>query len=84
MSLQSAKWLLGSGIWSSSCCNPCQRLEQTRSSSVQVPHDLTTLLRVVQLPKDDEAVATVLFNYLLDSESAERKILVQVWQIPWT
>jgi hypothetical protein len=45
----------------------------------QVPAELTTLLRAVRLPEDGDAgVSNVLFNYLLDSESAERKILVQV------
>lgn len=48
---------------------------------MQVPEDLTTLLRVVRLP-DDPEVARVLFNYLLDSESAERKVLVQVSRQP--
>jgi hypothetical protein len=43
----------------------------------QVPAEITTLLRVLCLP-EDPAVSTILYNYLLDSESAERKILVEV------
>ena len=44
---------------------------------LQAPPDLTTILSVLKLP-DKEDVAKVLFNYLLDSQHVERKVLVPV------
>jgi len=49
-------------------------------SKPQPPMDLVTILRVLQLPEDG-MVGNVVFNHLVDSQRAERRILVEV--CPW-
>ena len=45
-------------------------------SKPQPPEDLITILRVLQLP--DGVVGNVVFNHLVDSQRAEKRILVEV------
>ncbi|CAL5228582.1 g11742 [Coccomyxa viridis] len=45
-------------------------------SKPQPPGDLVTILRVLQLPEDG-AVGNVVFNHLVDSQRAEKRILVE-------
>ena len=46
-------------------------------SKPQPPGDLVTILGVLQLPEDG-AVGNVVFNHLVDSQRAEKRILVEV------
>ena len=48
-------------------------------SKPQPPEDLVTILRVLQLPEDG-VVGNVVFNHLVDSQRAEKRILVEVSQ----
>ena len=43
----------------------------------QPPADVTTMLRVLQLP-DDGPVGAAMFNFLVDFQHVERRILVEV------
>ena len=46
-------------------------------SKPQPPGDLVTILGVLQLP-DDGVVGSVVFNHLVDSQRAEKRVLVEV------
>ena len=48
-------------------------------SKPQPPGDLVTILRVLQLPADS-MVGNIVFNHLVDSQRAEKRILVEVSQ----
>ena len=49
------------------------------SSKPQPPRELVTILGVLQLPEDGR-VGNVVFNHLVDSQRAEKRILVEVSQ----
>lgn len=49
------------------------------SSKPQPPGNLVTILSVLQLP-DDGMACNVVFNHLVDSQRAEKRILVEVSQ----